>query len=154
MCLQLLLSCWLLSCYLKFHPPVLKIPLHFPHSIHHIVLDSVPNVLMQSQTPHTPVSFVYHSYLHLYTVSLRAALHTGSWSSFLAHPDLQQIDVSSDLIPGILFSLWAPKSAKPKSNQVYAYFKRRKWEKKYFTDLLTIARALWQATVNILWNRV
>lgn len=55
---------------------------------------------------------------------------TGSWSCFLAHLDLQQTDVSSDLIMGVLFSLWAPKRTKPKSNQVYAYFKRRKWEKK------------------------
>lgn len=67
--------------------------------------------------------------------SPRAALHTGSWLCFLAHPYLQQIYVISDLILGALFSLWAPKRPKPKSSQVYAYFKRRKQEKKIFYRL-------------------
>lgn len=81
------------------------------------------------------------------TVSLRAALHTGSWSCFLARHDGQQIAMSSGLILGIIFSLWAPKRPKPKSNRCMHISEEN--EKKNCTDLLTIARALWQQqTVN------
>lgn len=51
----------------------------FPHSTHHAVLDSVLNVLMPSQMTHPPINFAHHPQLHLYTVSLRSALHSGSW---------------------------------------------------------------------------